>query len=350
MAKIYKEVPTWVIDWVNKSFTFLNDIDVVDDLWMDNVIYTSYTFVWKIVTLTDAPTVSIFSDYIPVNTVVQADTTVTLWDIKTAIWNNLGTTSSSTIFWNDVLNDEINSLMSDIYRWIVHNILNWKIYKAWKLSFINGESRFRYIADTKITTEALIWDTIIEMSTLWLEWAWTLLINWDVITYTSKTDTQIEWVSWITLKYLVWDIAKVLYKMPNDFDKPTSVEKNWSDIVYKEDEQAYNCYNLVKSWIDTYIKAIWFSENDILEVSYIKKHTPITDDATISPIPDRYWLSVIANIVSGSLWYRKGMPNSQEQLNFGYTQLQTMLQFYNNDINVITQSIRAKPFSIKYKI
>lgn len=348
MVKIYKEVPVWVIDWVNKVFTVLNDIDKVDDLWLDNIIYINYTFVWKILTLTDAPISALFLDYLPVSAVLQADTTITLWNVKNSIWNNLWTTSISTTFTSDVLNNEINSLISDIYRWRVHNLLNWRIYRAWKLNFINWTSKYRYIENIGITVEASIWDTIIQMETAWLESSWVLLINWDIITYTSITATQIQWVSWITLKYLVWDIAKVLYKMPSNFDKSTLVYKNWVEIIFKADERASLFYNILKSWITTYIKAYWFQKDDILEIEYVKNHTPITDDLTIFPIPDRYWLSVIANIVSGSLWYKKGIPNSQEQLNFWYTQLQAMFQYYTNDINVIKQSIKPISYTRKF--
>ena len=30
-------------DGVNKVFTFINEIDYIDDLWVDNVIYTNYS-------------------------------------------------------------------------------------------------------------------------------------------------------------------------------------------------------------------------------------------------------------------------------------------------------------------
>ena len=41
--QIYKEVPQGAIDGVNKVFSFMNEIDYIDDLWVDNVIYTNYS-------------------------------------------------------------------------------------------------------------------------------------------------------------------------------------------------------------------------------------------------------------------------------------------------------------------
>jgi len=91
---IPNEVPTWTIDWVNKVFTFLNDIDYITTLVFDWAEYTTFivdSINKNLVTLVDAPTVSIYADYYPIASTVVVDSTVTFWDIKNKVWNLLWT-------------------------------------------------------------------------------------------------------------------------------------------------------------------------------------------------------------------------------------------------------------------
>lgn len=63
---IYKESPSWVIDWVNKTFIVLNNIDTLEEVF---VWWTPYrkiaSIAWKTIVLNDAPPVwaSVNVDY-----------------------------------------------------------------------------------------------------------------------------------------------------------------------------------------------------------------------------------------------------------------------------------------------
>lgn len=70
---------------------------------MDGVIYTTFSLTGNVLTLSDAPTLSLFVDYSTGSTFIPETNDVTLGDIKTKIWNLLGETSSSTTFSSDVL-------------------------------------------------------------------------------------------------------------------------------------------------------------------------------------------------------------------------------------------------------
>ena len=354
MSEIRKEVPTGTIDGVNKIFILSNTPEFIDDIFLDGAIYTSFSLIWNQLTLTDAPTLSLFVDYQTAITTVQTDTEVTWGNVKTEIWDNLWQTANSTNFSSSRLNTEMNSLVWDIYRGRVINVLTRKEYRAWSLWFINGATRFRYIPSVKLTVALTLWDTEASMETANLDNSWQVLIWWDIIFYTSKTATQIEWITGQTINHLITDVVLPLYKMPDEMDKA-----NWLEFVIKNTDNKrlplpldntdtfFRYYQLLRVWNDKYIKAIWLDLDQIVEVSYIKKHSNITDEATVFPIMDLYWLSVVANIISWKLWYGKWIPNSKEQLMLWYTNLQVMFQNYTNEENVIKQSIKPIPYRMK---
>lgn len=61
-----KEVPTGTVDGANKTFSVAFEIDQIDDVWVDGVIYTgNITIRDTQIQLADAPTDTIFVDYNP---------------------------------------------------------------------------------------------------------------------------------------------------------------------------------------------------------------------------------------------------------------------------------------------
>ena len=348
MASILKETPTWVIDGNNKIFTLLNEPDYIDDLFFDWAIYVSFTLVGKVITLTDAPTLSLFVDYETTITTVNPQTDLKWGDIKEQIWVNLWQTANSTTFSDAIVNNEMNWLVSDIYRGRVQNPLNWKIYRAGQLNFINWLTSFRTVNDTKLTAELNPWDIVVEMSTIWLTASGTVLIGWDIISYTNKTDSQIEWITGATIKHLVSETATTIYKMPDEFDKPTTAnyisnDNSSSEILFNPEWNIAYYFQVIKDVNYTsYIKVVWLLDDSIIRMNYIKTHAKITDSETKFPLPDLYGYSVVANIVAWKLGYTKSMPNSEQQLMMWFSTLQSFYQFYTSDINVIKQSIQIQ--------
>ena len=300
--------------------------------------------------MSDAPTTSIVVDYYDSSTTVTIDTTLTWWDIKAEIWGNLWQTSNSTNFNSSILDRNMNALMSDIYRWSVINTLNGKIYQAGDLDFLKWDTNFRIITNRALTADVNVWDIIIQVNTIDMVSAWTILLWWDIITYTSKTDTQLEWVTWITIKHLETEVFALLYQMPTNFDKPNNVGSWSSEIEYSAEWNLSIFYQIYKSGTDSFLYINWLSKDDIINVNYNNAYTNITDDSTIFPIPNSYGLSVVSNIISGNLWYKKWIPNSEQQMNIGYNSLQTMFNYYTSAINNPVRSIRAKPLNSKIRI
>ena len=131
MADIKKEIPSGAINGVNKVFTLLNTPTQIDDVFMDGAIYTSFSIVGNILTLTDAPTLSLFVDYSTGITFIPATSSVTFGDIKAKVWSLLGQKPSSTNFSDTIIGDMINLTIRSILRGRITSLLDPnRIYRA----------------------------------------------------------------------------------------------------------------------------------------------------------------------------------------------------------------------------
>lgn len=70
----------------------------------------------NIITMTDAPTLSVFVDYIYGSTPIPVTSSVTFGDIKSKVWNLLGQNSSSTTFSPSVVGTAINAEIKRVIR------------------------------------------------------------------------------------------------------------------------------------------------------------------------------------------------------------------------------------------
>ena len=172
----------------------------------------------------------------------------------------------------------------------------------------------------------------------------------------NVTSTQIEWASGQSIDHLVWEVAIQLYLMPVNFEKPTAVSliSSWqyarpTDIPYDPTESNTYWYNIIKSnWV-TLIKIFGvengsLTNNDLVKVDYIKKYAEMVAENDLCPFWEDYWIRVLAYIVAGGLWFDKGLINSQQHLVNGYGALTEMYGDYNDEINVITQTIKPKRY------
>lgn len=355
--EIRKEVPSWIIDWVNTTFTLLNEPEFIDDMFMDWAIYTDFTQSptdKKVLILTEPPIVSILVDYKTGVTVVPVTTDCTFWDIKTKVYNLLWQKETSTNFNWPVVSKEINSMGRQVWKGKVINKLNPnKIYRAWKMYFKESSLNLRIKAGWILTEELEIADTEAKTDTTNLLWAWFTEIWGDIVQYTGKTDTEINGISWLTINHLVWETVIQLYEMPVNTDKPLSVELilKWQgtrkcDIPLDNSDTFGRYYQIIRTNERTLLKIVWLQNNDLVKVTNVINYQDMIANADLCPFPDSYGIDVLAYLVAWSLWYDKGIPNSQQHLNSGYTSLQVMYWDFNNETYVITQ--RIQPQSYKF--
>ncbi len=350
---IAKEIPVWVIDWVNKTFLLNDTPSIISWLWMDWVIYLAFSYTWNILTLTDAPTENIFIDYYTTSSSISITSTKTLWNILTKVWDLLWQTSNSTNFSKSKVTEEINEVIRQCLRWRVTNLLNPnKIFRAWKLWFLEWRTNVRYKAGWIATAILEVWDTELLTETTNLLESGYAEIWWDIINYTSKTSTELVWVTGQTVQHLVWENIKQLYVMPVELEKPKNVFKivNNSNNVTKTEIPLNSWietinYDIIKRWTITLLQLTWFSDSDLIEVDYNKVFNDLVDDTDICPIPDDFWTSVIARLVAWSMWYDKSMPQAQAILNRWYWNLHNMFQYFTNKTIIIKQKLKPRPYS-----
>lgn len=347
MAYIPKEVPVWVIDWINTTFTLLNDVDYITSLYIDGAIYNDFTNSWKIIILTDAPTSTIFVDYYTADSILPIETNTKLSDVKTKIWRLLGQRSTSTNFDSDTLTEEINDVMQDIWRGKIKNPITKEYLRAWSMYFQENYYAFKVSKDSVTTAEVNVWDTSISMTTDSIAGAGWLMIWGDYIQYTSITATSIEWVSGITTKHNEWVVVKQLYALPENYDimiEMDEVNYQYSGVSYTPlDTDGRVSFDIIRVWGVPLMEIKWLCVWNIVRTKYVTKYVDMSDDNEDFKLPDRYGTSVIAYIVAGQMAYDKMLPQAERLLNKWYESLLVMFDFYTRKTKNKTK-FRAKPY------
>lgn len=277
---------------------------------------------------------------------------VTLWEQKTDIWNSLWQTPNSTKFSSSVLTTKVKNVGKKVLKGRIKNLLNPnQTFRAWKLWFGNWTTSFRSVNDSRLTTEINVWDVIVEMNTTWFLDDWYVQIWSDILNYTSKTDTQIEWVTWITTRHDWWVAITQLYEMPSDFDKPNFfyiIQESYRitpvEIPYDKDENYVVYYKIFKSWGKNLLKLAWIQQDSLMQIDYLKIHTDQVDDTDESMFEDEYALDVISMLAAWELAFKYKLPNFDSLLSEAYANLQNMFQYYASETNITRQNIKPKAY------
>ena len=349
MSFIPKEIPSWVIDWINTTFTFLNDIDYITSLYVDGAIYIDFIREWaRTVILTDAPTSTIFGDYYTADSILPIETNTKLWDVKTKIWRLLGQQSNSVNYNSEVLNEEINDFMQNLWRGKVINPITKQYIRTWDMYFQENFYSFRISKDSVTTAPVAIWDTSIAMSTVWLAGAGWVMIWGDYIKYTSTTTTSIEWVSGITTSHNEWVVVKPLYAVPENYDMliemdEVSYQYSWVSYTPIETDGRVS-FDVLRIGGIPVLEIKGLAYDTIVRTKYITKYVDMSDDNEDFKLPDRYGTSAIAPIIAGELAYDKMLPQAERLMNKGYEKLLEMVDFYTRKTKNKTK-FRAKPYA-----
>ena len=352
---IRKEIPTWDINWTNTVFTLLNDVEFIDDLWFDGAIYTNFTRNGRVLTLVDAPELSIFVDYQTWITPTQIETECTLWNMLEEYFNLTGQTANSTNFNRNRAVRKINSLSEKMWKGRVTNILNpQQTFRAGKLWFEELNIGYRVLSWGILTEPLNIWDTTVDANTEFLLPAWYARIGADFIRYTGKTDTTLTGISGQTTNHLSSERITQLYELPDNFFKPIKVDMITQDrdtsiateIPMAEEGRVfrkfYDIHRYDNKWL---LEVEGFESNDEIRVNYQREYVKLSADTDLCSFPWDYGIDVVATLVAWEHMYQRGMPDAQTVLNSGYTYLENMYQEFTNERRVIKQSIRPQNYS-----
>ena len=366
MSDVTREVPSGAINWVNKTFVLLNSPSSIDEVWMDGANYLDYVIAWNILTLTDAPTLSITVDYSYGVTSVPVNSVVTLWDIKSLIWTLLGQRSSSTTFSATVITQKANMVLREVCKgrytamsWSYRGrTFPWQTFRCGKMWFLEWSFPIRIMSGSSLSLDYNLWDTTITCDTTnilpsgWIE------IGWESISYTSKSSTQLLWVSGWTISHLATESVTQLYQTPIGMAKPSSLDliiqwigsSNYTktqtiDIPLDQEEELVTYYKIVRVGSLQLLKIVGLSNQSLVNVKYTKRVDDMVNDTDVCPLPEDYGLSVIAYLAAGELWQVKGMPNAQTQTVMGSSKLQVMYGDVGNVKTITKQKLIPKSYS-----
>jgi len=290
MSIIANEIPSWAIDGSNKVFTTAENIGEIIDLIVDWAEYYWFVVSWTTITLSDAPTLSIRVDYSTTAVIPMPWTdAITLWDVKTKIWEEMVQKSTSTTYSSTKLTNMVNEVSAQIFDKQVYNELTNRYIQLSDLPFNNKLTAYTIIDNPVLTSAIEAWDTEINVVTTDLDWSWTVMIWWDIITYNAKTATQLQWVSGILLPYDAWEEVIKLYPTPSDFNKPLKFYKmsSWNEVEVKwlrDWDSLTKYYNIVYSWDDTFI----YTTSNIswwYYLKYTKDYTVLEEDTEEVELP-----------------------------------------------------------------
>lgn len=334
---IYWETLSWVVDWVNKVFTSLYPIYQIEDLRLWWVDYTSFTFNWNSVTLTDAPTIATWApniDYFRSDTITASITwTVTFLDVVNDFYDRVWQTSLSLVYKLDLVKKYINEGIR-----VINNMRTNPKYKI-------GQYSFNKAPDTVVSVYSA---TQVETPLLsnYVPSSWKIMI-WDstTVNYTSKTWNIFTWISWLNIVYQPWDWISIWYAIPEWVKKISEVllNKKVLDFVDRREyfiQKNRNVYTI----IDWYIFLPYLTSTlDIITVHYIKNNEQLTNDTDIVDIENEYY-----QVLSLYALYNILMDREDDRYNIQYQKYKDQLRLYKSflrQIDWINNTISSNIFT-----
>lgn len=282
MEYIYWEIPSWAINWINKEYTLLYNIDRIEEIYIWWASYRSFSFIWNVITLTDAPPTwtTIYVDYFKEDLTPLSPTgDVTLWDVINDVYDKIGQVrANNKVYKESQIKLAINAWIKRIanLRTYKNDILQYSFNKAKELSVIWYNASYLNIWEDKLYIPA----------------SWIAILKDNIIVnYSSYTDWKLMWVAWIT--YTNWDFVSIWYKIPSWVKKISEISIWWTPLEYidvREFSLNYKYYSIIKiaNW-DEYIILPITKNEDIITVKYQPNYSNYSDDDDVVNIEYEYF-------------------------------------------------------------
>lgn len=362
LSYVVGEVPSGTIDGENTIFTLANLPNMILSVHMDGAIYSSFSKNGSTLTLVDAPFVSLTVTYLVGETVTFTNDVPgnTFSEIIERVYHILAQRSTSSTYPMDTVKDKINSTVLSVCRGIYTDVRDSrKTYQGGSLRFLRGKHLVTRVKDKTANDAASAGDGQIAIDVTDLPTYGDMIVNGNVIHYSTKGTDEISGVTNLLVPVASGDKVKLLYKLPDDadkgfqltyYDKHTQKEseleyKDFKDDYYKRhywtiigDETTNAQYIDIHGSSDHYDSGIyWFS--------YHKKPTEMTEDADTTILPDYTGVDVIAPIVAGELlWNTEKSDRANLNLSDAYSKLGDFYDYYANQIKRFQKKVRVKPY------
>ena len=275
---IYDETPAWLVDWVNKVFTVLNNISAMDDVYIWGAPYRKLSYKWNIITLQEAPpiwaeiTVDYFYSvdvYNPVNNVLFIDVINEIYDY---IWQQ----KTSNTYKLDVAKRNINQFIKKITNSNVYN----NVIRQYCFNNISKSVTAKWYIATWVT----IWEDMTNVPSSWAALVWWILFN-----YNSYSNWVLLWTVWTV--YKSWDIVNIWYKLPASLHKISEVFIDDMEL-YPKDYRRYTNYDYNYTIItdnnwDRYLFLPYWNYS-VVTIKYLPVNWMLVNDDDIVNFPIEY--------------------------------------------------------------
>lgn len=93
-----------------------------------------------------------------------------------------------------------------------------------QLPFLFSDKFFSFVVDTTLSGDCAVWATELDITlTTNLATAWTLYIEWNIVTYTGKSSTQVTGCSGVQFAFPAWTAVSQIYALPSDYMSPINL-------------------------------------------------------------------------------------------------------------------------------
>ena len=193
-------------------------------------------------------------------------------EVETETLRLIAATEASTEYNLDTVRGSNQNVYERICSWNIIRLIStgqhaeWSKIKAKKLPFLDKKYPIN-IYETVVTTDAvLVWATSIPCDTANLLDATVLdpkyvMIFGNIVSYTSKTATTLEWCSWLVIALDLWTVVRQVYLIDNlDVSKPKTLinqTNNWQFPIFYLDPQAQiapqQYYTILFEWENRFL-------------------------------------------------------------------------------------------------
>jgi len=277
---IENEIPSGVINWINKEFTTSWFIWYVTNVVVDWTEITSwYTYALNKLTLAIPATVSItISFFYREERVIMGNWEVTMWDLIEEVYDEIGRKQYSKVYPKEKIRRDLNKTM-----WIYIDEMNEKArmqtYSFKGLNWLKVSTDWHTVDLTKPEAYPLA----IEWSFLVGKWIYYNYYDYDNWTFT---------VSWADL-IDAWDRILVWHRIPYGVDKVANVQINGIPLDYIDSRDFYmetiNHYTIITDyqWND-YLYLPYSEKLYTAVIKYVPDYSITTTDEDIINIPYKY--------------------------------------------------------------
>jgi len=239
---IVGEIASGTSDWTNKQFSTFFPISSIDEVRVNGVVVTGYTFVGNSIVLVAAPLVNqlVAVDYFRKDLWVvdyQRDTYYTLKEVRDLVYSDISQDDVSIPYQPELVNQAIKDWVSEI--------VSIKVDKSRNISFSltsAGKISLAPIANSNSTVTLTSTTTIPSLGRV-------LTVDWDFLDYSSITDsvatissaanfptTTKEVFVWYRLPRNIKRIIRIFSSYPN--------QEAWSIVDFLNETSGY----IVNNW------------------------------------------------------------------------------------------------------